>query len=74
MTDRLISSWRKNSREIVQVRLKSYNGAILVDSRVYFANEAGQLCPTRKGIALNTSQVSLLRDALTEALRVFDAM
>jgi hypothetical protein len=68
----LIGRFFKNRRhDIVAVQIKSYEGVIFCDIRQFFENDAGQNCPTKKGIGITLRKlpelVSLLEKAIEKA-------
>ena len=55
----------KNSRESIVVSESTHMGYDLVDVRVYYKDEAGELKPTRKGVSLHREQLDELVKALS---------
>ena len=55
----------KNSRESIVVSESTHMGYDLVDVRVYYKDEAGELKPTRKGVSLHREQVGDVIKALS---------
>ena len=55
----------KNSRESIVVSESSHMGYDLVDVRVFYKDEAGELKPTRKGVSLHREQVGDVIKALS---------
>ena len=55
----------KNSRESIVVSETTHMGYDLVDVRVYYKDEAGELKPTRKGVSLHREQVGDVIKALS---------
>ena len=55
----------KNSRESIVVSESTHMGYDLVDVRVFYKDEAGELKPTRKGISLHREQVGDVIKALS---------
>jgi hypothetical protein len=64
MTDRLIATIKKNTREEIRVSRGAFNGHDLVNLRVWFEGDDGVMRPGKQGIAF---RVGLLREIL-EAL------
>jgi hypothetical protein len=67
-----IGRFFKNRRhDIVAVQIKSYEGVVFCDIRQFFENDAGQNCPTKKGIGITLHKlpelVSLLEKAIEKA-------
>ena len=65
--DQLISEFRKNSQEVVRVSLTEFKGHQLLDLRVYYEDDAGELKPSRKGVALSVDLYAELRKAVLKA-------
>ena len=55
----------KNSRESIVVSETTHMGYDLVDLRVFYKDEAGELKPTRKGVSLHREQVGDVIKALS---------
>ena len=55
----------KNSRESIVVSESTHMGYDLVDVRVFYKDEAGELKPTRKGVSLHREQVGDVIKALS---------
>ena len=55
----------KNSRESIVVSESPHMGYDLVDLRVFYKDEAGELKPTRKGVSLHREQVGDVIKALS---------
>ena len=55
----------KNSRESIVVSETTHMGYDLVDVRVFYKDEAGDLKPTRKGVSLHREQVGDVIKALS---------
>ena len=55
----------KNSRESIVVSETTHMGYDLVDVRVYYKDEDGELKPTRKGVSLHREQVGDVIKALS---------
>ena len=55
----------KNSRESIVVSESTHMGYDLVDVRVFYKDEAGDLKPTRKGVSLHREQVGDVIKALS---------
>lgn len=71
--DILIGSFRKSSTEEVRVIVREFKGLVLVDARVFMIGGAMTKGPTKKGLAIQASQlgdlIPLLRKAHTRALQ-----
>ena len=55
----------KNSRESIVVSETTHMGYDLVDVRIFYKDEAGELKPTRKGVSLHREQVGDVIKALS---------
>ena len=55
----------KNSRESIVVSESTHMGYDLVDVRVFYKDEAGDLKPTRKGVSVRPEKVAELVAALS---------
>lgn len=64
-----IAAFRKNANEEVRVSLDDFKGHRLVNIRVWFAGDDGEMRPGKQGLAIRLEQLPQLRDALTEADR-----
>jgi hypothetical protein len=68
----MVGRFFKNRRgDIVAVQIKSFEGVVFCDIRQFFQNDAGQSCPTKKGVALTLGKlperVELLEKTLAKA-------
>lgn len=61
-----VASFAKNRRERVIVRLNTYNGVPFVDIRL-FSDDAGEVAPTKKGLAIRPALIVDLIAALQSA-------
>ena len=55
----------KNSRESIVVSESTHMGYDLVDVRVFYKDDGGELKPTRKGVSLHREQVGDVIKALS---------
>ena len=62
--DRLISKFRKNSLEEIQVSVREYEGRQLVDVRIFAGPRGDETRPTKKGVSLPVELFLELRDAI----------
>jgi Transcriptional Coactivator p15 (PC4) len=67
MTDRLIATIKKNSREEIRVSRSDFNGHDLVSLRVWFEAEDGSKRPGKSGIAFRRSLLPEVGAALSQA-------
>ena len=59
----------KNSRESLVINQSEFKGVKLVDVRVFYKDEDGNLKPTKKGVSVRLEQL----DALIKALSTVSA-
>ena len=57
---------KKNNRETIVIADSDYNGTKLVDVRVHYTDEKGDLKPTRKGISIRSEQLEEFVAALSK--------
>ena len=62
---------RKNSREEIRVSLDDFKGQMLVNLRVWFQGETGQMLPGKQGIAF---RVDTLPEVLVALHKVKDGV
>jgi hypothetical protein len=63
----LVSEWSRNAREMIRVRLDSFQGTQIVDIRSWYpSGDAWK--PGKSGITLSTTHLTALANALTKAL------
>ena len=60
----LIAAFRKNATEEVRVSVDRYHGHELVNIRVWFTGDDGEMKPGRQGLALRLELLPNLRAAL----------
>lgn len=68
----IIAEWRKNRREMLRVRLDTYQGRAIVDCRCWY-DDGGTLKPGRAGLTLSTRHLPQFAEALTKAMEVASA-
>ena len=56
----------KNSRESLVINQTEFKGVKLVDVRVFYKDEAGDLKPTKKGVSVRLEQLDALIKALSD--------
>jgi hypothetical protein len=59
-----LASFRKNTREEVRVSLDEFNGYDLVNIRVWYQTEDGEVRPGKQGLAIRLEQLPELQAAL----------
>ena len=67
-----VFEFQKNAAEKVIAKLKEFRGFRLIDLRIYFQGSHNQWIATKRGICLQTSQLSLLRKALEKLEEAVD--
>ncbi|SRR6266568_240756 len=65
--DRLVATFHKNSREQVQVLLRTYKGTDLIDLRVFWTQDGKEWLPSKKGLALGVDKLPVLLASLHKA-------
>ena len=70
MIDRVVTTFYKNSREQVQVLLRTYKGRDLIDLRVFWTSDMKEWHPSKKGLALSVEKLPVLLAALHRAAEV----
>lgn len=70
--DKIISKFRKNAYEEVQVSLREYQGRQLVDIRIYAGARGQDTVPTKKGISLPIELFAELRRAIDTTEELLD--
>jgi hypothetical protein len=60
--------WKNRRGDAVFVQIKSYEGVVFCDIRQFFQNDAGQSCPTKKGVALTLRKLPELVELLEKTL------
>ena len=56
----------KNSRESLVINQSEFKGVKLVDVRVFYKDENGDLKPTKKGVSVRLEQLDAMIKALSE--------
>ena len=56
----------KNSRESLVINQSEFKGVKLVDVRVFYKDENGDLKPTKKGVSVRLEQLDALIKSLSE--------
>jgi len=64
----IVAEWPRNAREAVRISLSKYNGAPMIDMRVWYDDGAGKTRPAKQGLTLSTKYLPRLAGALTKAL------
>ena len=69
----VISTWAKNGRETLQVRLDTFKGQPVIDARAWYIGSDGELKPGRGGFTVSVKHLPDLAAALAKALDVAKA-
>ncbi len=69
MTDRIIASIERNSRETLRVTLGEFNGWAIAGIRIWFQVADGSWRPGKKGIAFKIDLLPAVSEALAVAVR-----
>lgn len=59
---------RKNKREVVRIERATFNGFECINARVWFADDAGEMRPSKKGLTLRLELASDLAKAIQEVV------
>ena len=68
MTPILIAELPKNRRETLRISLDEYQGHQLLSLRIWYRDDAGELRPGNKGLAVRVDQAPALADAMLAAV------
>ena len=68
----VVAEVRKNASETIRVRPTEYNGAELVDVRVWYESATGEMKPTKKGLTLRPEMWQELLPEIEQALPSYD--
>lgn len=63
----IIGELTKNSTEKYLVQVRDYRGREFIDLRVYYMDDRGEWCPTKKGITITPDKVSSLVELIQMA-------
>jgi hypothetical protein len=64
-----IGKFFKNRKgDIVVVQIKEFEGIVFCDIRQFFQNDAGQSCPTKKGVAIGLRKLDELAGLINKAI------
>lgn len=63
----LISEWPKNERESVRVTIEEFNGRSIINARIWFRADDGEMRPGKAGIAMGVKHLPALAQAFAEA-------
>jgi Transcriptional Coactivator p15 (PC4) len=68
MTDQLIATIQKNSREEIRIGRSEFKGHDLVSIRVWFEGEDGAMRPGKSGLAFRVELLSEVSAALSKVV------
>jgi hypothetical protein len=63
----MIGEIERNETEVVRVSAEEYKGRKYVDIRIYFANDAGEWKPTKKGVTVSPEKMDEFMDLIRKA-------
>jgi hypothetical protein len=63
----IIAQWPRNARDTVMVRIDQFNGTMVIDIRVWWMSQTGELRPAPSGITMSVRHLPALARALTAA-------
>ena len=61
----------KSKGEIIRIEITEFNGAQLLNLRVWYQTENGEYAPTKKGVTFQWGQMAQLSEALKDAEELF---
>ncbi|MBS0618047.1 MAG: transcriptional coactivator p15/PC4 family protein [Spirochaetes bacterium] len=67
MENKILLDIEKGRGEILRVEVGEFKGKKLLHLRTWYTNEAGELAPTKKGVALSYDQFEKFKTVLSEA-------
>jgi hypothetical protein len=62
-----IADIERSRRETLRIELNVYKGKPLLNARIWFKDEGGELSPGREGWAINPERIAELFDAIGKA-------
>lgn len=69
--ENIISQVKKNSREVIRISEKEYEGYKFIDLRIYYQDKSdGNWYPTKKGISLTPNTVPEVIEGILKAMEV----
>jgi hypothetical protein len=66
MENKILLDMEKGRGEVIRVEVGEFKGRKLLHLRTWYTNEAGELVPTKKGIALTYEQFQKLKSVLPQ--------
>jgi hypothetical protein len=66
MENKVLIDIEKGRGEVIRVEVGEFKGKKLLHLRTWYTNDAGELAPTKKGIALSYEQYQKLKSVLPQ--------
>ena len=66
MENKILIDIEKGRGEVIRVEVGEFKGKKLLHLRTWYTNHAGELAPTKKGIALSYEQFQKLKSVLPQ--------
>lgn len=66
--EKVAEFWRNRGGESVRIELREFEGRVVADVRIYFADGKGVLRPSKKGVCLTIHKLPELARGITKAL------
>ncbi|HRP69309.1 MAG TPA: transcriptional coactivator p15/PC4 family protein [Turneriella sp.] len=67
MENNVLIDIEKGKGEVIRVEVGEFKGKKLLHIRTWYTNEAGELAPSKKGVALSLEQFEKFKSVLTAA-------
>jgi hypothetical protein len=64
MDNKVLVDIEKGKGEVIRVEIGEFKGKKLLHIRTWYTNEAGELAPTKKGVALSYEQFEKFKSVL----------
>ena len=69
--ENIIAQVKKNSREVIRISEKEYEGYKFIDVRIYYMDKnSGEYKPTKKGISIMPNNVEDIINGILKAMEV----
>lgn len=66
MENKVLLDIDKGRGEVIRLEVGEFKGKMLLHLRIWYTNEAGELAPTKKGVALTYEQFQKLKSVLPQ--------
>ncbi|HMV34888.1 MAG TPA: transcriptional coactivator p15/PC4 family protein [Turneriella sp.] len=66
MENKILIDIEKGRGEVIRVEVGEFKGKKLLHLRTWYTNDAGELAPTKKGVALSYEQFQKLKSILPQ--------